>query len=131
MNWKNSRSYLLSANYGSEVVLKNIFKFNYLRNIFIVSLIIAITLPAAVILYIYPSFKAQLTKNTEDEAIRVARHLMVTIIPDQNELTKDSVSAELMNNIQAVIKDFKLMKLKLFSKSGEIICSTTLKILEQ
>jgi hypothetical protein len=98
-----------------------------LRNIFIISLIIAITLPAAVILYIYPSFNAQLTKNTEDEAIRIARHLMVMIIPDKNELTKDSVSAELMNDIQEVIDHFKLMKLKIFSKSGETIYSTSSK----
>ena len=107
--------------------MKNIFKFNYLRNIFIVSLIIAITLPAAVILYIYPSFTAQLTKNTEDEAIRVARHLMFMIIPDKNELIKDSMTAELMNKIQEITEDFKLMKLKIFSKSGEIIYSTSSK----
>jgi hypothetical protein len=98
-----------------------------LRNIFIVSLIIAITLPAIVIIYIYPSFTIQLIKNTEDEAIRVARHLMALIIPDKNELTKDSVSAELMNKIQEVTEDFKLMKLKIFSKSGKTIYSTSSK----
>ena len=104
--------------------MKNIFKINYLRNIFIVSLIIAITLPAVVIIYIYPSFTIQLINSTEDEAIRVARHLMFMIIPDQNKLTKDSLPAESINMIQRVTAGFKLMKLKIFSNSGEVIYST-------
>jgi PAS domain S-box-containing protein len=118
---------LTNKNWSEEqgVLLKNIFKINYLRNIFIVSLIITLTLPAIVIIYIYPSVITQLTKSSEDEAIRVARHLMFMIIPDKNELTKDSLSAESMNMIKKITEDFKLMKLKIFSKSGETIYSTT------
>jgi PAS domain S-box-containing protein len=107
--------------------LKNIFKINYLRNIFILSLIIAITLPTIVILYIFPSFSTQLIKNTEDEALRVARHLMFTIVPDLNELNKESLPAELLNEIQKMAEEFKLMKLKIFSKPGEVLYSTSSK----
>ena len=107
--------------------MKNIFKINYLRNIFILSLIIAITLPTIVILYIFPSFSTQLIKNTEDEALRVARHLMFTIVPDLNELNKESLPAELLNEIQKMAEEFKLMKLKIFSKPGEVLYSTSSK----
>jgi len=107
--------------------LKNIFKINYLRNIFILSLIITIVLPTTVILYIFPLFSKQLIKNSEDEAQRVARHLMIMIIPDLNELNQESLPAELLNKIQKMTEDFNLMKLKIFSKPGVVLYSTTSK----
>jgi len=105
--------------------LINIFKINYLRNIFILSLIIAITLPTTVILYIFPLFSAQLIKNTEDEAQRVAKHLMIMIVPDLNELNQESLPAELLNKIEKMTEEFNLMKLKIFSKPGKVLYSTT------
>ena len=107
--------------------MNNIFKINYLRNFFILSLIIAITLPATVILYIFPLFSKQLIKNTEDEALRVARHLMFMIVPSINELNKKSIPDELMNKVQETTKEYKLMKLKIFSKPGEVLYSTASK----
>jgi len=107
--------------------LKNIFKINYLRNIFILSLIIAITLPTTVILYIFPLFSKQLIKNTEDEAQRVARHLMIMIVQDLNELNQESLPTELLNKIQKMTEEFNLMKLKIFSKPGKTLYSTTSK----
>jgi hypothetical protein len=103
--------------------LKYIFKIKYLRIIFVVALVIALTIPAVVIFYFNPAFIAQQTKHTEDEALSVARHLMFMIIPDQDELANESLQSELQN-IQNIIKVFKLMKLKIFSKSGETIYST-------
>ena len=107
--------------------MKNIFKINYLRNFFILSLIIAITLPATVILYVFPLFSAQLIKNTEDEALRVARHLMFMIVPSINELNKKSLPDELLNKVQKATEEYKLMKLKIFSKPGKVLYSTTSK----
>ena len=107
--------------------MKNIFKINYLRNIFILSLIIAITLPTTVILYIFPLFSKQLIKNTEDEAQRVARHLMIMIVQDLNELNQESLPTELLNKIQKMTEEFNLMKLKIFSKPGKTLYSTTSK----
>ena len=107
--------------------MKNIFKINYLRNFFTLSLIIAITLPATVILYIFPLFSAQLQKNTEDDALRVARHLMFMIVPDINGLNKNSLPDELLNKLQKTTEEFKLMKLKIFSKPGEVLFSTASK----
>lgn len=107
--------------------MKNIFRINYLRNFFTLSLIIAITLPATVILYIFPLFSAQLIKNTEDDALRVARHLMFMIVPNLNELNKTSLPDDLLNKVQKTTEEFKLMKLKIFSKPGEVLYSTTSK----
>jgi len=104
--------------------LKNIFKINYLRNIFVLSLIITITLPTIVILYVFPSFSEQLIKNSEDEALRVARYLMIMIVPDLNDFNKKSLPVKLLNKIQDTKEKFKLMKLKIFSKPGEVVYST-------
>ena len=104
--------------------MKNIFKINYLRNIFVLSLIITITLPTIVILYVFPSFSEQLIKNSEDEALRVARHLMFMIVPDLNDFNKESLPVKLLNKIQDTKEKFKLMKLKIFSKPGEVVYST-------
>ena len=104
--------------------MKNIFKISYLRNIFVLSLIITITLPTIVILYVFPSFSEQLIKNSEDEALRVARHLMFMIVPDLNDFNKESLPVKLLNKMQDTKEKFKLTKLKIFSKPGEVVYST-------
>ena len=107
--------------------MKNIFRINYLRNIFILSLLIAISLPTIVILYIFPLFSTQLKKDSEDDALRVARYLMFRIVPDINEINKDYLSAGLLDKIQKTKEEFKLMKLKIYSKPGRVLYSTTSK----
>jgi len=104
--------------------MKYILQIDYLRNILIVSSIIAIALPICVIMFIYPSFNKQLTKNVESEAVSIARHLSSMIMADLAELSPDTLSNEILYDIKGPIKDFGLMKLKIFSKSGEIIFST-------
>jgi len=105
--------------------MKNIFAISYLKNIFIISLLVTLILPSIFIFYIVPMFLNQLAENTEDEAIRLAKHMTSNIISNQTESTSVSISIELMNNFQKTINDFNLMKLKIFSKSGEIIYSTS------
>ncbi len=51
------------------------FKDKTLNYIFFVSLAIVIILPFITIRFIYPLFTNILVKNTEDEAVRTARHL--------------------------------------------------------
>ena len=104
----------------------NLLKISFLRNILIVSLIIAMALIACVILFINPLFTEQLAKNTQDESVRVAKHLlsMFDIINDQVESSGDFQINRISDDIQVVKDDFGLMKLKIFSKSGNIIFST-------
>ena len=105
--------------------MKNIFRINYLRNFFIISVIIAITLPATVILYIFPLFSAYIQKNNQDEAVRVAKHLMFMIVPDLNGLNKNYLPAQSQKKLQRTTEEFNLIKLKIFSKPGRVLYSTT------
>ena len=104
--------------------MKYVLEDNYLKKILILSSMVAIALPLYVILFTYPSFTRQLADNIEAEAVRVGRYILYEILPEQTELTKNSLSAELPSLIPKIIDGFGLKKLKVFSKAGEIIYST-------
>ena len=103
--------------------MKHVFRISYLRNIFIISLIIALGLPTFVLFIIYPSFKTLLTKNTEDQAERVAKHLTYMVIQDRNKLDEEFPSEETQHTLQIIIRNFRLMNLKIFSSSGKALYS--------
>jgi signal transduction histidine kinase len=76
------------------------------------------------ILFIYPLFSKMLINNTEEEAKRVAKHLIHEIFPEKTELSRYYITTDVTDNVQQILKDFYLTKLKIFSKSGEVIYST-------
>jgi PAS domain S-box-containing protein len=102
----------------------NIFKIKLLRNILIVSLSIVTLLSLYNVFFIYPSFTDLLIDSTKDDAVRATRHLASTLIADRTELTKDSFNLNSMVEIEKIKNDFELMKLKVFSRSGETLFST-------
>lgn len=105
-------------------MLSYVLKKKAIKAIFIAALIAAALLPLYNIFFIYPSFNRQLIQNIEDNAVRVAEHLSSMFIHEVAELTKDNLPHELIHMSEAVKKDFKLWKLKIFSESGEVIYST-------
>jgi signal transduction histidine kinase len=105
----------------------NIFKVPFLRNILLVSLLVVIMLPLYNILFIYPSFTKLLINDKRDDALRIAKHLSSFLVSEETELTRDILKAELSNEaeqLKQLRNDFDLVKLKYFSKSGEIIFSS-------
>ncbi|MEW6672237.1 MAG: ATP-binding protein [Thermodesulfobacteriota bacterium] len=106
-------------------VLSNILNTPLLRNLLITSLIVSVIFPIYSVFVIIPSFSNQLARNTEDEAVRTASYLEHLILKNQTELTRGSLSNDSISEIETVKKAFRLEKLKIFSKQGEIIFSTT------
>ncbi len=102
----------------------NFFKIKLLRNLLIVSLLLATVLPACNIFFIYPSFTKLLIESTEDGAVRTAAHLASMLFSEETELRKDSLTGDFLSQVEEIKSDFELMKLKVFLKSGEIIFST-------
>jgi GGDEF domain-containing protein len=96
----------------------------FLRNILLVSLTIGLTLPLYVILFIYPSISELLTENTKDDAIRVARHLASILASETGELQRETLTKDLIDEIATPASQFELVKLKIFSDSGEVLFST-------
>ena len=106
-------------------ILSNFFRTPLWRNFLVISLVVSAILPFYSVFYIIPSFNMQLTKNTENEAIRTASYLRYLIIEEKAELTKVSLSDADISEIKRLAKHFQLEKLKIFSKQGEVIFSTT------
>ncbi len=102
----------------------NLFKIKLLRNILIASLSIVTVLSLYNIFFIYPSFTELLIQSTKDDAVRATRHLASVLIAEQGELTKESFNRDSLIEIEKLKKDFGLMKLHVFSRSGKTLFST-------
>lgn len=96
----------------------------FLRNILILSVIIAIALVLYDTFLVMPSFTKLLIHATENDAERIARHLSSMLILEKTEIGKDSLDAQLLKKeIEKIKKDFELINFKAFSPSGEIVFS--------
>ena len=91
------------------------------KYIFIICLAVAVGFPVVNIAFVFPVFTNLLTANTEDEAVRLARHL-ATLVVDQDRQLKNN------EQIKAAVADlsapFGLEKLKVFDPAGTIVYST-------
>ncbi len=102
----------------------NIFKMKLLRNILIAFLSISIALSVYNIFFIYPSFTKLVIDTTKNDAERVARHLAISVLPEDTELTEKLINNDVSLEIEEIKDGFELNKLKIFSKSGITIFST-------
>ncbi len=100
------------------------FKIRFLRNTFILSVIITLVTFASVLLFIYPAFTRILTYDTGDEAIRLSRHLADELMEGQPELLHNFIPHSKIIKIKKVVQDFGLDKLKILSASGGTLFST-------
>jgi signal transduction histidine kinase len=93
----------------------------YLRAILLVSGALLVAMLAYNFAVVYPSFNRMLTRNTEEEATRVARYLMSEILRDRAELQLDDEAVARIRDAQT---QFRLWKLKVFRESGDVAYST-------
>ena len=96
----------------------------FLRRILFIAIIAVIILPVVTVFYMYPSFTNLLREEAKVEAFRIATLLISMMPSEQNVIKTDSLPVDYLNKIQGMQKDFNLMKIKIFSRSGEIIYST-------
>ncbi|MBF0195171.1 MAG: diguanylate cyclase [Magnetococcales bacterium] len=100
-------------------------KYRFLRNSFIASILIAIILPIYSLFVTIPGFTAILTSNTEEDAVRVASHLVGNMRENSVIATnKQSISENFKKEVRILSKDFNVFKYRLFSPGGEIIFSS-------
>ena len=99
-------------------------KFNIINITILLAVAMGVLLPAYNIYILQPSLLEALTQDTEQDAIRTAKHISSMVFPDQRTPLKselDSQQKALLNNL---IDDFSLSKLKAFNLEGMIIYST-------
>lgn len=96
----------------------------FLRNILILSLLIAFALPLYELLVIHPAYEELLLEETEDEAVRYARYLVRTLNLDRGALEKGDIPAHIGEEVGMLQDDALLLKLKVFSSAGEVLFSS-------
>lgn len=70
-----------------------------------------------------PAYKQLIIKDTELEAVKIARHLQEVLLAEE-ELSLLSATPAFILGVNKAAQDFGLMKLKLFAANGETIFST-------
>jgi hypothetical protein len=88
------------------------------------SILIVILLPAYNAAYVYPSLTKLFTGTITQDANSIAKHFMSLFEPRTDELSKDSLDLQTLKETYALRENFGLAKLKIFSRSGEILFST-------
>jgi signal transduction histidine kinase len=94
------------------------------RNLLILSILVVILLPAYNAAFVYPSLMNLFTENITKDATNIANHFMSMFEGGTRELTKRSFDFQVLKEIKMLRENFGLEKLKIFSRSGEILFST-------
>jgi len=94
-----------------------------LRLIIATSFLAVIFLSNLSIFVLSPAYTRLIIKNTELEAVKVARHLQAMVMAEDNgSLVEPGPDFEEM--VLEAVRDFGLMKIKLFAPDGETLFST-------
>ncbi|WP_120497502.1 HAMP domain-containing sensor histidine kinase [Kiloniella sp. EL199] len=105
--------------------IKTVFRTGYLRGIFIVSLLIAVTFPLADYFIVLPLFSNFVIQHTEEEAVRVANHLAEDlIIQNDADLSAVSLTKDMQDDALSFALGLGLIKFKLFAPDGTTVFST-------
>ncbi len=115
----------------NKEVFLNLFKQPLLRYTLLITVITVTFLPVYSFYYIFPQFNNQLTKYTQDAAIRVATHLKETIFIHGTTLTQESFSNEVSIEILKLKTDLRIEKIKIFSETGIVLFSSNPKDIGQ
>jgi signal transduction histidine kinase len=107
-----------------SVVKSKFFQTNLLTNFLIVSLVLIAALPTYIIFFLNPTFTTLLVETTKDNAVRVANHFVSWRLLEKTKLEKGFPGVDIMTDIERLKSDFDLLKLKVFSDSGEVTFST-------
>lgn len=93
------------------------------QGILILLLAGAIFTPLVHYFFIYPSFTKLLLQQTEDEAVRSGSHLK-RIVFSEGQGDQILLTGRIHQELENLGRDFSLMKIKIFSLTGEVIYST-------
>jgi len=107
---------------GFKQILLTLIKNSILRYILFIG--VSVFFPVYSSYFIFPEFSNQLTNYAEDAAARVADHLRDSIFKNSMTLTKQSFTPEIEKEIQDVMRDLRVEKIQVFSKSGEVLFSS-------
>jgi len=99
-------------------------KIRLLRNILLTVITITVLLSLYNVLIIYPSFTRLLVQYTKHDALRATRYVSTTLAITDGGIPTGRLDAHLINHLRQVESSLELIKLKIYTSSGETIYST-------
>jgi PAS domain S-box-containing protein len=105
-------------------IARHILRLKFLRNILIVCLAVALLLPLYNWIFVTPAFRRLNDASSEDNARRVANHLVHLLELDRRPISTAMDIAALDAAARGLKADFNLEKLRLFDSRGRIVFST-------
>ncbi len=99
-------------------------KIRYLKNILLGIIGLAASLSIYIIFIIYPSFSRLLIQYTKNDAVRAARYVSETLPNRSGAATSTTMDEPLIQQLQLIERSLELIKLKIYTASGETIYST-------
>ncbi|TAN40865.1 MAG: PAS domain-containing protein [Nitrospirae bacterium] len=96
-------------------------KDRYSRTIFLIFILLAASLPVINFYVIYPSFSQLIVKNSENEAVRLASRLRDSVVTADYKMKSAS---DIRQDMDTLMMQFGIMKLKTFNSTGEVVYSS-------
>ena len=107
-----------------KLAIRRAWNTHFLRNLFMLSLAVAVLFPVIDRYFVYPQFLNSLILDTEKQAIRIARHIALDLEPGPDGLTGDNLSQAFIEEMPQNLKTLGLWKIKLFSRDGKTLHSS-------
>ncbi|MBU0673026.1 MAG: GHKL domain-containing protein [Proteobacteria bacterium] len=87
-------------------------------------IVVAILIPLLNIMVITPRFNAQVISYSERDALRMSNHLSEIILDHNGVLNPELSDVMIRTQLEKIIHDFHILKIKIFSDQGLIIYSS-------
>jgi PAS domain S-box-containing protein len=110
---------------NEEILMKKKLRtINSFYAIFAIAIFAIVFIPLFSCFYFYPKFENTFVQSKKNEAVKVADYLGSTVIPNVKALTTSDFNADFENSIVKIKSSLGIMKIKIFSPSGETVYST-------
>ena len=97
----------------------------FLKTLAAAALLAVLILPLYTILYLSPAFTDFIGTRTEEASVKIARHIESLLLPKMAESPRfDSLPPKVLRQVDQAQRDFHLLKIKIYSSSGEALYST-------
>lgn len=105
-------------------MIKLALKENSLRNLLYLSFCLVVGVPVLIVFIINPQYQKIIVNNAQSDAVQLASHLILSGL--QNKIPFETSSFDKTDALllQEITAHFNLLKIKMFSKTGEIVFST-------
>ncbi len=107
---------------GKLAVLAATFRSHFAEfNIFVIALGLAALFPSWEALFVYPRFESVLVRFTEDDAVRLTRHLSASLLKAPDLLHAERLTDDVIAEVTTAMQDFGVAEIKVFSASGLVL----------